>query len=60
MTKATITETPTKAPMTDPTIVPVFLSLDDDKLDTGLGVADGDWDGVEVLDKQDVFEPFET
>lgn len=45
--------------MTDPTMIPVFLSLDDVKLDTGLGVADGDWDGVEVLDKQDVFEPFE-
>lgn len=59
MTKKTITETPTNAPMTDPTMIPVFLSLDDVKLDTGLGVADGDWDGVEVLDKQDVFEPFE-
>lgn len=52
-------ETPTKAPMTDPTIVPVFLSLDDVKLDTGLGVAVDDWDAVEVLVKQDVFEPFE-
>lgn len=55
--KATISETPTKAPMTDPTITPVFLSLDDVKLDTGLGVADGD--AVEVLVRQDVFEPSE-
>lgn len=59
MTKKAMNETPTKAPMTDPTIVPVFLSLDDVKLDTGLGVAVDDWDAVEVLVKQDVFEPFE-